>query len=55
MLFSKWPNTLVGPGEPIVLPAISAQVDFEAELGVVIGNARPKGCSEENALDAVAG
>jgi 2-keto-4-pentenoate hydratase/2-oxohepta-3-ene-1,7-dioic acid hydratase in catechol pathway len=37
ILFAKWPNTLVGADEPIVLPAISSQVDFEAELGVVIG------------------
>jgi 2-keto-4-pentenoate hydratase/2-oxohepta-3-ene-1,7-dioic acid hydratase in catechol pathway len=37
ILFAKWPNTLVGADDPIVLPAISSQVDFEAELGVVIG------------------
>ena len=36
LLFSKWPNTLIGPGEPIVLPPISNEVDYEAELGVVI-------------------
>ena len=39
LLFAKWPNTLVGADDPIVLPAISSQVDFEAELGVVIGDA----------------
>jgi 2-keto-4-pentenoate hydratase/2-oxohepta-3-ene-1,7-dioic acid hydratase in catechol pathway len=37
VLFAKWPNTLIGCDEPIVLPPISAQVDFEAELGVVLG------------------
>jgi 2-keto-4-pentenoate hydratase/2-oxohepta-3-ene-1,7-dioic acid hydratase in catechol pathway len=37
LLFAKWPNTLIGSDDPIVLPAITAQVDFEAELGVVIG------------------
>ena len=37
LLFAKWPNTLIGPGDPIVLPAISSEVDYEAELGVVIG------------------
>ncbi|MGZ4317062.1 MAG: fumarylacetoacetate hydrolase family protein [Gaiellaceae bacterium] len=37
VLFAKWPNALIGCDEPIVLPPISAQVDFEAELGVVIG------------------
>lgn len=37
LLFAKWPNTLIGPGEAIVLPPESSQVDYEAELGVVIG------------------
>lgn len=37
MLFAKWPNTLIGPGEEIRIPAISEFVDYEAELGVVIG------------------
>jgi 2,4-didehydro-3-deoxy-L-rhamnonate hydrolase len=54
ILFAKWPNTLIGPGEPIVLPPITQKVDYEAELGVVIG-ARVRGASRENALEAVAG
>ena len=54
LLFAKWPNTLIGPGEPIVIPPITKQVDYEAELGVVIGR-RVRGTSAENALDAVAG
>ena len=54
ILFAKWPNTLIGPGEPIVIPAISQKVDYEAELGVVIGS-RVRGVSKENALAAVAG
>ena len=54
LLFSKWPNTLIGPGEPIVLPSIAERVDYEAELGVVIGS-RVRGVSVENALEAVAG
>jgi 2-keto-4-pentenoate hydratase/2-oxohepta-3-ene-1,7-dioic acid hydratase in catechol pathway len=37
LLFAKWPSALIGADEPIVLPPISSQVDFEAELGVVIG------------------
>ncbi|HEV2592575.1 MAG TPA: fumarylacetoacetate hydrolase family protein [Gaiellaceae bacterium] len=37
LLFAKWPNALAGADDPILLPAISSQVDFEAELGVVIG------------------
>jgi 2-keto-4-pentenoate hydratase/2-oxohepta-3-ene-1,7-dioic acid hydratase in catechol pathway len=54
LLFAKWPNTLIGPGEPIVIPPITKQVDYEAELGVVIGE-RVRRVSAENALEAVAG
>jgi 2-keto-4-pentenoate hydratase/2-oxohepta-3-ene-1,7-dioic acid hydratase in catechol pathway len=54
LLFAKWPNTLIGPGEPIVIPPITGQVDYEAELGVVIGE-RVRGAAAENALEAVAG
>jgi 2,4-didehydro-3-deoxy-L-rhamnonate hydrolase len=54
LLFAKWPNTLIGPGEPIVLPAEAKEVDFEAELGVVIGTTA-KHVSEADALDHVRG
>ena len=54
LLFAKWPNTLIGDGDPIVLPPESSQVDYEAELGVVIG-AKAKRVSENDALDHVAG
>ena len=54
LLFAKWPNTLIGPGDPIVVPAITERVDYEAELGVVIGT-RARSVSVENALEAVAG
>jgi 2-keto-4-pentenoate hydratase/2-oxohepta-3-ene-1,7-dioic acid hydratase in catechol pathway len=54
MLFAKWATALIGPDEPIVLPPITTKVDFEGELGVVIG-ARVKRVSEENALEAVRG
>jgi 2-keto-4-pentenoate hydratase/2-oxohepta-3-ene-1,7-dioic acid hydratase in catechol pathway len=54
LLFAKWPNTLIGPGAPIVIPPITKQVDYEAELGVVVGE-RVRGVSAENALEAVAG
>jgi 2-keto-4-pentenoate hydratase/2-oxohepta-3-ene-1,7-dioic acid hydratase in catechol pathway len=36
-VFSKYNTSIVGPGDAIVLPAMSAQPDYEAELGVVIG------------------
>ncbi len=37
VLFSKYPTTLIGHLEPIVLPRVSQEVDYEAELVVVIG------------------
>jgi len=54
MLFAKWATALIGPDEPIVLPSITSRVDFEGELGVVIGE-RVKRVSKENALEAVRG
>jgi len=54
LLFAKWNNTLIGPGEPIVIPPIVTKTDYEAELGVVIG-ARVSKVSAEHALEAVAG
>src|SRR5207244_10307582 len=50
----KGPNRLIGPGDAIVMPTISEEIDDEAELGVVIGT-RVKGASPDNALEAVAG
>jgi len=37
ILFSKYATALIGPGAPIVLPESSQEVDYEAELVVVIG------------------
>ena len=53
-LFSKFPSTLIGPGEPIVLPRVSQQVDYEAELAVVIGRSG-RFIPADRALDYVAG
>lgn len=52
--FSKFGNTIIGPGESIRLPAVSQQVDYEAELVVVIGK-RAYGVAREDAFDYVAG
>jgi 5-carboxymethyl-2-hydroxymuconate isomerase len=54
LLFAKFPNTLVGPGEPIVIPPLVTKCDYEAELAVVI-SARVRGVSKENAFEAVGG
>jgi 2,4-didehydro-3-deoxy-L-rhamnonate hydrolase len=54
LLFAKWPNTLIGEGDAIVLPPEAKEVDYEAELGVVIGTIA-KRVSEADALDHVEG
>jgi 2-keto-4-pentenoate hydratase/2-oxohepta-3-ene-1,7-dioic acid hydratase in catechol pathway len=54
LLFGKFPTTLIGPGEAIVLPRESAHVDSEAELAVEIGRAGRR-IHEDDALDFVAG
>lgn len=53
-LFAKFANSLVGHKWPIELPAISQEVDYEAELAVVIGT-RAKDVSAAEALDYVVG
>jgi 2-keto-4-pentenoate hydratase/2-oxohepta-3-ene-1,7-dioic acid hydratase in catechol pathway len=37
IIFFKPPTSLLGPGETIVLPSVSQRVEFEAEIGIVIG------------------
>src|ERR1041385_6698886 len=36
-IFNKFPNVVIGPGEPIVLPKASERPDYEAEFAFVIG------------------
>lgn len=54
LLFSKTPNALTGPFDPIMLPQSCDQIDWEVELAVVIGRAG-KRIAAEDALDYVAG
>jgi 2-keto-4-pentenoate hydratase/2-oxohepta-3-ene-1,7-dioic acid hydratase in catechol pathway len=54
LLFLKAPSSVIGPGEAVVLPHESAQVEHEAELGVVIGR-RVRRVSREHAMSAVYG
>jgi 2-keto-4-pentenoate hydratase/2-oxohepta-3-ene-1,7-dioic acid hydratase in catechol pathway len=54
LLFAKWANTLIGDGDPIRVPPITKQVDYEAELGVVIGR-RASRVAADGALDFVRG
>lgn len=55
LIFAKFPSSLIGHGDTISWStAVTAKVDFEAELAVVIGK-RAKNVSEWDALDIVAG
>ncbi len=55
MIFTKATTTASGPYSPIVIyPAVSEQIDWEAELGVIIGKVG-KNIRAENALDYVFG
>jgi len=54
LLFGMYANAIIGPDEPIVIPPMSRQVDYEAELGVVIGR-RARHVPVETALDYIAG
>ncbi len=54
ILFSKYPTTLIGHLGEIVLPEVSTEVDYEAELVIVVGRAG-RHVPRERALDYVAG
>ena len=54
LLFAKWETSLIGPEEEIILPAVTREADYEAELGVVIGS-RARGVAAAAALDHVEG
>ena len=54
LLFAKWPNTLIADGDTIRIPPITKNVDYEAELGIVIER-RTSRVAKEDALDHVRG
>jgi 2-keto-4-pentenoate hydratase/2-oxohepta-3-ene-1,7-dioic acid hydratase in catechol pathway len=54
ILFAKFANSVIGPGEPIVLPPEALEPDYEVELGVVIGRTARR-VPVADALDHVAG
>jgi 2-keto-4-pentenoate hydratase/2-oxohepta-3-ene-1,7-dioic acid hydratase in catechol pathway len=54
LLFLKPPNTLAAHGDTVTLPAGKERVEWEAELGVVIGE-QCRNVSESEAMDVVAG
>jgi 2-keto-4-pentenoate hydratase/2-oxohepta-3-ene-1,7-dioic acid hydratase in catechol pathway len=54
LLFLKPPSAVIGPGDAIVLPPESSQVEFEAEIGVVVGR-RLRRATSEDAAQAIGG
>jgi len=61
VLFPKTPNVLIGPGEPIILPAFvgdygftNCRTDHEAELAIIIKD-RVKNLSADKAMDHILG
>jgi acylpyruvate hydrolase len=53
-LFAKFTETLMGPNDDLVLPAVSEKVDWEVELAVIIGTPVHRASTDE-ALAAIAG
>jgi acylpyruvate hydrolase len=54
VVFAKFPSSVIGPDDHISMPKVSTKLDWEVELGVIIGKTC-KNVSEKKALDFVAG
>jgi 2-keto-4-pentenoate hydratase/2-oxohepta-3-ene-1,7-dioic acid hydratase in catechol pathway len=55
ILFTKSPNTLIGPNDDVRIPRGSTKTDWEVELGIVIGKRASYLASLDEARDAIAG
>lgn len=55
ILFTKSPNTLVGPHDDVVMPRGANKLDWEVELGIVIGRRCRYLNSHDDAREAIAG
>jgi len=55
ILFTKSPNTLVGPNDDVRIPRGSTKLDWEVELGIVIGKRASYLGDVDEARDAIAG
>jgi 2-keto-4-pentenoate hydratase/2-oxohepta-3-ene-1,7-dioic acid hydratase in catechol pathway len=54
LIFGMYSNAITAHGQPVVIPPMSSQVDYEAELGVIIGR-KARNVSVADALQYVAG
>jgi 2-keto-4-pentenoate hydratase/2-oxohepta-3-ene-1,7-dioic acid hydratase in catechol pathway len=55
ILFTKSPNTLIGPNDDVRIPRGATKTDWEVELGIVIGKRASYLDSPEAAREAIAG
>jgi 2,4-diketo-3-deoxy-L-fuconate hydrolase len=55
ILFTKSPNTLIGPDDDVQIPRGSVKTDWEVELGIVIGSHASYLADETEAAAAIAG
>ena len=55
ILFTKSPNTLIGPNDDVLIPRGSEKTDWEVELGIVIGSRSSCLADETEAEAAIAG
>jgi 2-keto-4-pentenoate hydratase/2-oxohepta-3-ene-1,7-dioic acid hydratase in catechol pathway len=55
ILFTKSPNTLIGPDDDVLIPRGATKPDWEVELGIVIGRRTSYLDSVDEARDAIAG
>ncbi|HYI50780.1 MAG TPA: fumarylacetoacetate hydrolase family protein [Microbacterium sp.] len=55
ILFTKSPNTLIGPDDDVLIPRGSEKTDWEVELGIVIGSRASYLADEAEAAAAIAG
>ena len=54
VVFNKFPQAVVGPDDAVVLPAVAHEVDYEAELVVIVGK-QGRRIRKEDAFQYVAG
>src|SRR5580698_5804368 len=55
LIFLKPPSAIIAPEEPIVMPAISKRVDYEGEIGVIIGRTCSQLAEGDSAMPYLAG
>lgn len=54
LIFAKFATSIIGPGEPIIYPKITEQLDYEAELAFIIGKGG-KNIPADQAYEHIAG